>query len=191
MDHDFPAAHSMDALWFAVDATGHVAMFSSGENGHVPKGAYDESLGGDLWRALRPGQSDDDYYDLYDDQRAAQLGLFFFDYADSFLPISCYLRSEPPATPLHVDELPPEYRRRIKQIRFTKVDFSATPALQPVEFFPCDYWYAGNRIAYLCGDGKTVRPVPGHEAQFLEFRDEFRRDFPDEARNLHFEGLDG
>jgi len=36
---DFPAAHSMDSAWFAVDADGHVASFDTGENGAVPYGA--------------------------------------------------------------------------------------------------------------------------------------------------------
>ena len=34
---DFPAAHSMDTTWFAVDAEGHIGMFNSGEGGAVPK----------------------------------------------------------------------------------------------------------------------------------------------------------
>jgi hypothetical protein len=33
---DFPAAHSMDTTWFAVDRDGHVACFESGEDGAVP-----------------------------------------------------------------------------------------------------------------------------------------------------------
>jgi hypothetical protein len=37
---DFPAAHSMDTTWFAVDRDGHVAAFDSGEAGAVPTGAY-------------------------------------------------------------------------------------------------------------------------------------------------------
>src|SRR5688500_5905944 len=42
MDHppDYPAAHSMDTIWFAVDRDGHVAVFSSGEAGAVPGDAY-------------------------------------------------------------------------------------------------------------------------------------------------------
>jgi hypothetical protein len=36
---DYPAAHSMDTDWFAVDADGYVAMFSSGEGGAVPADA--------------------------------------------------------------------------------------------------------------------------------------------------------
>lgn len=36
---DFPAAHSMDTTWFAVDRDGRVALFSTGEAGAVPLGA--------------------------------------------------------------------------------------------------------------------------------------------------------
>jgi hypothetical protein len=36
---DFPAAHSMDTAWFAVDLDGHVAVFETGEAGALPKGA--------------------------------------------------------------------------------------------------------------------------------------------------------
>lgn len=37
---DFPAAHSMDTTWFAVDKDGRVAAFQSGEAGAVPEEAY-------------------------------------------------------------------------------------------------------------------------------------------------------
>lgn len=37
---DYPAAHSMDTTWFAVDRDGHVAAFDSGEAGAVPTDAY-------------------------------------------------------------------------------------------------------------------------------------------------------
>ncbi len=37
---DFPAAHSMDTTWFAVDRDGRVAAFESGEAGAVPTDAY-------------------------------------------------------------------------------------------------------------------------------------------------------
>jgi hypothetical protein len=42
MDDDFPAAHSMDTQWFAVDADGHVASFDSGTMGAVAEGATQE-----------------------------------------------------------------------------------------------------------------------------------------------------
>jgi hypothetical protein len=34
---DFPAAHSMDTTWFAIDADGCVGIFNSDEGGAVPK----------------------------------------------------------------------------------------------------------------------------------------------------------
>ncbi len=33
---DYPAAHSMDSTWFAVDEDGHVAVFDTGEGGVAP-----------------------------------------------------------------------------------------------------------------------------------------------------------
>jgi hypothetical protein len=33
---DFPAAHSMDTMWFAVDAQGHIGSFNTGEAGALP-----------------------------------------------------------------------------------------------------------------------------------------------------------
>lgn len=37
---DYPAAHSMDTSWFAIDNDGHVAVFDTGESGCVPEDAY-------------------------------------------------------------------------------------------------------------------------------------------------------
>jgi hypothetical protein len=37
---DYPAAHSMDTMWFAVDTDGNVAVFDSGEAGAVPVDGY-------------------------------------------------------------------------------------------------------------------------------------------------------
>jgi hypothetical protein len=64
MDADFPAAHSMDTDWFAVDRYGFVATFSSGEAGAVPSGVAPDShyqLLDDLKAAVTPV---DPVYDL-------------------------------------------------------------------------------------------------------------------------------
>ena len=60
---DFPAAHSMDTSWYAVDKCGHVAVFWSGEDGPVPEAAQrcedtleaDRPFAGELDRCLREG----------------------------------------------------------------------------------------------------------------------------------------
>ena len=48
-EEDFPAAHSMDATWFAVDRDGHIGVFDSGDPGAVPTEVNDTI-----------GQSDDE-----------------------------------------------------------------------------------------------------------------------------------
>lgn len=45
LGRDYPAAHSMDTEWFAVDCDGHVALFSSGENGAVADDAETDAEG--------------------------------------------------------------------------------------------------------------------------------------------------
>jgi hypothetical protein len=40
MEPDFPAAHSMDSCWFAVDRDGFIACFSTGEAGAMPESGY-------------------------------------------------------------------------------------------------------------------------------------------------------
>ncbi len=37
--HDFPAGHSMDTDWFALDEEGHVGRFDTGEDGALPNRA--------------------------------------------------------------------------------------------------------------------------------------------------------
>jgi hypothetical protein len=51
---DYPAAHSMDTTWFAVDRDGHVAWFYSGEDGAVPRAAASDAEG-DALRTLLEG----------------------------------------------------------------------------------------------------------------------------------------
>jgi hypothetical protein len=49
VNQDFPAAHSMDSAWFAVDRDGRVAYFSTGEAGAMPEDAADNE---ELYEAL-------------------------------------------------------------------------------------------------------------------------------------------
>lgn len=50
--NDYPAAHSMDSTWFGVDDDGHVAVFSSGEEGPVPRSVQGEESGLDSIRLI-------------------------------------------------------------------------------------------------------------------------------------------
>jgi hypothetical protein len=58
MLEDYPAAHSMDTDWFAVDQHGHVALLRSGDEGAVPEAYSGPQFGrrelAFLWRASVP-----------------------------------------------------------------------------------------------------------------------------------------
>jgi hypothetical protein len=177
----------MDTTWFAIDEGGHVAALESGENGHVPEQTEDDDLLFELWR-LRHPEADEDFWDEDTEQRAAQLGVFYYIYDESFDLAATYSRLATPETPLHVDQLPPALRQRCKRIRFQGLDFTHDQAIQPLEHGPCAFWYDGYE-AYLAGDGKTVRPMPGKEARFADFCRELRNQHPEEAARLVFEGV--
>jgi hypothetical protein len=81
-------------------------------------------------------------------------------------------------------------RERCKRIRFDHFDFSASQWLQPLEKYGCGYRYKAERVAYLCGDGKTVRPIPGREEDFPAFYQDFRQQFPDQVEGLIFTGIE-
>jgi hypothetical protein len=49
MDNDYPASHSMDTCFFAIDRDGHVAIFDTGEAGAVPA----QALSGDNAYSVR------------------------------------------------------------------------------------------------------------------------------------------
>src|SRR5438132_658813 len=56
MEPDYPAAHSMDTTWYAVDGQGRVGMFFSGANGAVPVDAADDFHPAVLLEQLRSGR---------------------------------------------------------------------------------------------------------------------------------------
>jgi hypothetical protein len=66
---DFPAAHSMDTDWFAIDADGNIGVFQSGEGGAVPISN----------RELKQNTTIENIEDL--------LALMSKDYQDGFIPL--------------------------------------------------------------------------------------------------------
>jgi hypothetical protein len=115
-----------------------------------------------LWR----GMTQEDYDRLEANEHLLGMDhLFFFDGIPETLATrgvysyshTCenwiagpYGRQELPSVPLHVDQLPPEVRRLLKQCRFDQLSFAETVHLQPVEIFPCQSW----EDRYLGMDGK-------------------------------------
>ena len=184
---DYPAAHSMDLFWYAIDREGHVARFNTRENGHAPRGAEEASVIGDLWDAAHGRAS---HRQLDDSEIAARLGFFLYEYGYDYDPIAPYDRRVRPESPIHIDQLPPAMREICKRVLFEGVSFTESERIQPLEYFACSYWYGNDRVAYLAEDGKTVRPIPGMEERFAEFCETFREQHPEESKQFRFEGID-
>jgi hypothetical protein len=186
MDVDYPAAHSMDTEWFAVDHDGQVALFRSGENGSVPDGAPQgdidallKALGGK--RTL--GEMDYDWDEAFPE--LARLGLHVYE-DDSQWFSGPYVRTHRPERPLHVDQLPPQLREQVKVVRFDDLRFVDKDVLQPCDHAEGFAWPP----AYLSEDRQTVRPVPGEEAEFRQAMERMRQEYPEEYEKYRIEGLE-
>jgi hypothetical protein len=183
----------MDATWFAIDAAGHVAVFWTGENGHLPvtfgrRDDEDELLE----QARRPGAPE--HAERLEPEAASQYtGVFLYSYGE-YHPLAmervvgAYVCDVAPKEPLHVDQLPPELRVACEEVHLD-TRFDQSSMVQPLEFVDCHFWYT-NSIAYLCGDGKTVRAVRGCESEFADFVGAFRDRDPEGAHGWIFAGLD-
>src|SRR5690242_3867236 len=159
MDVDFPAAHSMDTAWYAVDRDGHVGFFDTGEEGHLPRGALtvDDASLPPLPEELRDGL----FTFYYGVNNGGEDSAYVFF-------IQPYARTSVPAQPLHIDQLPPRLREAYGRFRFDSLRFAEAEHVQPWEFAVCDGW-GDSGAAYLTADLKTVRPCPGHERGFRAY----------------------
>jgi hypothetical protein len=183
---DYPAAHSMDTTFFAVDANGHVAVFFSGEDGPVPSASQSEDSLFSVLRQLggepEPDEEDDDFDWDEAEEEAIDRGLYLYEYVGEFNPLLLpYSLTGVPEQPLHADQLPPKVRRLFQEVRFDKIAFADTERLQIVEHVRC-FFYSDEDAAYVAGDDKTVRPIPGREKKYrpwcLDFRNSTARVVP-------------
>jgi hypothetical protein len=153
MGTDFPAAHSMDTSWYAVDREGHVAYFWSGESGAVPVVAL-VAMRGRPQVHVRERLEQLLAVESAGNVRVepAALGLFDYEHADRFesphraefllnqegpRASGPYVRRAVPPRPLHVDQLPPAVRAVVAGMRFDGLAFADERAIQPVEHVPC------------------------------------------------------
>jgi hypothetical protein len=181
---DYPAAHSMDTTWYAVDGAGHVAVFLSGEQGPVPLGADpDKHLGWFLRLLDNDGQEpedEDDDIDEWDaaEQDAAGRGFFIFEYIDSFRPLyHPYTRTWEPGEPLHVDQLPPAARKLFTENALKGVSFASGEQVQPAGRIDC-FYYSDDVVGYLLPGETEVAAVPGREDKYRAALADLRKEFP-------------
>jgi hypothetical protein len=192
---DYPAAHSMDTLWFAVDEVGHVGVFFTGEDGPAPAGEPGQNLF-DLLKQLPgvpeldPETDDAGWWDLL--ESVHEYGLFRYEITDEgwWLPLQPdYQRATLPPQPLHVDQLPPSARALMKGHAFDALRFSEAETIQLLHYMICQVAASWCNIpcGYLDTDGKTIRLVPGCERTFKQYVELVKKDFPNETRDLRFE----
>jgi hypothetical protein len=206
--NDYPAAHSMDTNWYAVDAEGRVGLFQSGQDGAYPSDAYG---GGSLHDA--PGPDLDDILrellglhqeeDLDDSEvvdRLVRAGVYVFEASDgepASPPILIhenslafpYTLTHRPDQPLHIDQVPPELAARLRAVRLRASRFGASPNVQPAGQAPGSTWYSYTAVlvAYLDEDGVTIRPIPGQEDRFAGYCRDLLADFPEDTARLVFD----
>jgi hypothetical protein len=172
MDHDFPAAHSMDTAWYAVDRVGQVAVFHTGESGAAPNAAFcdsamdmledmpEEALEEMGLTNVDPEQLEKAVQSL----QKATASLFVYDHTCENWIAGPYKCSKQPKTPLHVDQLDPDARALVAKLQFKDLEFGKAAQIQPIEHTECASWEPG----YLSEDGRNIRPVPGMEDQYAE-----------------------
>jgi hypothetical protein len=170
MPDDFPAAHSIDTQWFAVDADGRVAVLHSGEEGPVPEWLEQHQPAVIAWlHGLSPQAAADQWWAPQNDD-FRRLGLFVYSYEHDHWGgwfAWAYEREVVPDVPLHIDQLPPQIREIFARVRFDKLRFADSAHVQPVDFFPCGLW--DDEPGYLASDGQTIRAVPGEEESFRDW----------------------
>jgi hypothetical protein len=187
MGEDFPAAHSMDTQWFAVDRDGQVALFFTGENGSMPKASASANLGEALRALGGSAEAIESLVDVFEDAllEFTRLGIHVYDDASDWFS-GPYVRLYRPERPLHVDQLPPDLRRRAKAARLDGLRFEEKDRLQPFDYLEGTAY----GVAYLAEDGRTVRPIPGQEAEYRRVVEGTRRRHPDVFRQYRFEDLE-
>jgi hypothetical protein len=175
---DYPAAHSMDTTWFAVDRNGCVAAFSSGEAGAVPAQLQQDENFVDLIRAgLGKGEAERPDFANLDDEgdelnpldnlarlrelasgswSLKDLNMFQYMHENKYENwiAGPYSRKAAPSDPLKIDALPVELRKEIAE--FKNISFAETPFFQPAEHVKCESWESW----YVTTKGK-IKALPG------------------------------
>ena len=178
---DYPAAHSMDTLWYAVDANGAVAIFDTGSAGPVPKSAAHREQGhlGRLVRILG-GDAEDDDFDFHETLRAAaDLGVYAYQVISWECDlIDTYERVAAPKQPRHLDQLPPKLRKNFARCALPLIDFATEEELQVVTLAPCDLYWDG-AVACFAPGHQEAWPIPGKEKEYQAALPQLRQEYPD------------
>lgn len=192
MSADFPAAHSMDAVWFAVDEDGQIAMFDTGEAGAMPETAGDEKQANTLYQELaqlpkrgkkivaadhsftvahlrlpipRSGGKD------ADDISLTRRGVYNYSHVCDNWIAGPYGRATTPSKPLTLGELPKRLHRKFVKL---PIQFARSPFVQPAAHVACRSWESawleldGKHVHAFGEDDGSARKIYGPEGQHAD-----------------------
>lgn len=176
-EEDYPAAHSMDTTWFAVDKDGSVAMFRSEETGAVPCAhARDQTSGREFLAHIAKSRGQVLPRDFSRHNMADLLGIYVYSCGMDNYPtgdneeleeeeyredvINPYELEAKPGTPLAVSDLPEFLQDEARHAMSYDGSFKDSPWLQPALQVPCQSWAEGfDEVTAIDVDG-SLKKVP-------------------------------
>ena len=183
LETDFPAAHSMDSTWFAVDEDGHIAVLETDENGYAPSSGdfprvsapCDATL---MARLLAIRAQTDERLDQLVPRRWEEFETLLFD-SDAYLIFEAlmqtlgvwtygfrgwvYARAGVVSKPVHLDDLDPDTRDWLHKAHLP-VRFAESLKLAPGEFERVTGWGS----FWIDLEGRP-HPLAGKEEDFEHF----------------------
>lgn len=182
-EEDYPAAHSMDTTWFAVDKDGYIAEMDSDEVGAVPC-AYggDQGDGSEFLQVLAQHLGKPFPKEMYPDNAEGEftksLGLYVYRSGFGFYPptadgsedvdiddepediVEAYQRIAAPSEPLHVSKLPENFQAEVKHAMVFNMSFKDSEWLQPALNAPCGYWITDDVLPKAVDVDGHVKVIP-------------------------------
>jgi hypothetical protein len=168
---DYPAAHSMDTTWFAVDRDGHVAVFESSEGGAVPENALSDQQG-----AIDP---------FAEIQSCAATSELIYALEDLQSPLSTE-RHARPQKPYRPAKTPGFLEKLIAKFKSAQVESPAPPTgeepeelIAPVLMLFADMQTA--KSASTDGNGQRINALHNHAVLFKNMPIELYRTLHDQG----------
>ncbi len=161
---NYPAAHSMDTTWYAVDENGELAGFKTGSDGAAPvlEGMEEPSPLTDLTHNYsREHDYTDRYYRVEKHLEQHRLAGRIHSYESADAVCSFYYWRTSPKSPLTIVDLPEELQSVRHLLRLKNYDFVSREPIDPYEHVPqCYHENSGLQDVFPRSDTATLFPLP-------------------------------